>query len=1030
VTSLSSLCAVAPPTRWGGLPVLLGALLGWGPATSAQVVDNDPVFTVYGMEAGLSQSSVYALLQDRTGFLWIGTQDGLNRFDGVDFRPFKHVRDDSTSLSDDLIRSLALNVDGRIWVGTERGGLNLFDPRTGEAVRHPLEELGPWRTYAGPSETPRTGRTVGDIALLPDRTLLLSTDAGLARFLPSTQEVIPLPVPEAEPGPAPAPILCVSPGEGAFAGFPDGSVWLIRSDARPEKLLELTDGVRALRCPRGGEGFLATGDGSVYTLSGTGRQASRLLQLESSSVDEAIISDVFRGPSGLLWIATSQGLFYSRDNRTARRAGARIDGRGLRSNEITEFMVDHTGMLWIGTWNGLASVHPLSHSIRRIPVRTGASPGLSGHGVVAMEEGEDGALWIGTMGGGVDRLEPGWRGDSVTVTRPAALQAYDDARILDLGLGPEGRLWIAALSRSFLLLDPQSGRTRSVPVAGPDGTVLSDVRAYSVLLDRAGSLWAGTGFSGLARYHPASRRFETYQGPGGDWDFGSTWIWPLAEDAQGRLWVGAFAGGLTSIDPHRRSVRFYPAAPSQLSDDRILTLFAGSRGFLWIGTQGGGLNRLDPETDDIRVYTVEDGLPHDHVEGIVEDDLGFLWITTNDGLARLDPESSTFWILKESAGLAGDRFFANAAYKDVEGNLLFGGPDGLTILDPTRVYPNRRPPDVALTGFRIHGRSQPLDRILDGGRLDLGSRENFFSFEFAALDFKDPTLNRYRYMLEGVDRDWVENGSSRTARYTSVPPGRYVFRVAARNADGVWNEGGLSIPVRLRPPYYEAWWFRSLVGGSLLLLATWTIYRRVREHRRRLDVAGRLHDGIGANIASILRAADRTEAGLAPDDPGREELDRVRTLARRAQTEMRAAVRILRRGKETETLAALMKELMDTADWMLHRNVRYDVRVPDPLPNRTIHWKARPDVVLLFNEMLNNVLKHAQATYVDVSLEYDAPHLRIRVRDDGKGFEASGESDGHGRRLMREHAKRHHGDIRIDSVPGEGTTVEAWMRIR
>lgn len=1026
------------PTHWAGPLVLLGALLSVPLRAESQWTD-DPIFRVYGMEDGLSQGSANALLQDHTGFIWIGTQDGLNRFDGVSFKPFKNIRDDTTSLSDDYIRSLALNLDGRIWVGTERGGLNLFDPRTGRSERYPLEELGPWQASTGPSGEGHAGRTVQAMALLEDRTLLLSTDAGLAQFLPSTGQVFAisppqqglpdLPPPQQGLPSPPPPVICGLEEEGVLAGYSDGSVWLVRPGMGMEELFRLTSRVDAIRCPRAGNGFVAVRSGDIFALSGDAREIEHLGRIEFGPEDQNQVTDVIRMANGTLWIATNRGLFVMSDGQDIRRIDPRDDDRGLPNIEITGFMVDMTGMLWIGTWNGIANVHPLSRVIRRIPLRSGGKPGFSGNGVIAITgDGEDGLL-VGTMDGGVERIDAGWREGPASITRLPSLSSLNEGRIYRFAFDPSGNLWIAALDRSAMVLDAGRTRLRTVPLIDLDGRRVPGFRAYSVFVDDSGAVWAGTREAGLARYNPITGVLEEFKGPTGEWDYGSDWVWPIREDGSRRLWVGAFDGGVIGIDPDRRTRQFYDARPGQLSDNRILTLFSGSRGLVWIGTQGGGMNRLDPETGEIRVYTAETGLPHDHVEGIIEDDRGFLWITTNDGIARFDPETEEFWVLREAAGLAGNRFFANAVYKNERGELFLGGDAGLTILDPARIRPVRRPPEVALTGFQIHGQDRPLARALEAEVLELGPNENFFSFQFAALDFTDPTLNRYRYILEGVDQDWVDSGTERMARYTSVPPGLYTFRVAARSADGAWNDQGISIPIRVRKPYYLTWWFRSLAAALLVLLATWAIYRRTSEHRRRLDVAGRLHDGIGANIASILRAAEGVEAGLSPDHPGRRELDRVKTLAQRAQTEMRAAVRILRRGKETETLASLVRELNDTADFMLHGNIRYEVTAPDQLPHRMIHWKARPDVSLLFNEVLNNVLKHAGATFVKVDLGYEPPYLVIRVEDDGRGFDQDGGSGGHGLGLMQEHANRHHGEVTIQSRPESGTIVEARLKV-
>jgi signal transduction histidine kinase len=319
--------------------------------------------------------------------------------------------------------------------------------------------------------------------------------------------------------------------------------------------------------------------------------------------------------------------------------------------------------------------------------------------------------------------------------------------------------------------------------------------------------------------------------------------------------------------------------------------------------------------------------------------------------------------------------------------------------------------------------------VSTGETLVLEPGENFFAFRFAALDFADPTQNRYRYMLEGLDEDWIDAGPSSLANYTAVRPGRYRFRVAARNADGVWNEEGLDIPVKVEAPYHRTWWFRSALLAVALLAGAWAVYRRISEHRRRFEVASRLHDGIGANIASIIRSVERIAPAVASDPVRREELGRVATLARRAQTETRAAVRILRKGKEADTVESLVSELRDTAEWMLQGSVRYQISTPEDAPRQVMDWRARTDVCLLFNEALNNVLKHAEATFVEVNVAYRPPDLHLRVADNGKGFGPGGGRGGNGLELMRQHATRHGGEVVVRSKAGEGTVLEARVRV-
>lgn len=1002
---------------------LLGLYPGAPVLVQAQTLA-EPVFTEFGMDAGLSQGSVNALLQDELGFLWVGTHDGLNRFDGLNFRAFKNVRDDTTSLSDDYVRSIALGPAGQLWVGTERGGLNLFDPQTGRSRRYPMHELGPW-------EGGREGRTVRGIVRLGDGSLVLDTDRGLALFASFAGGSVTLIHPPGNSAfPDPPAAVCPLDGGGGLVGFGGGAVWRIGVGGTFSPGFVLPDSIQVIRCPVGGLGLVGTRDGGIYSFDSRFASIRFLTRVPGGADVSFQIQDLIRGPNGLIWIATTRGLFFWREGRDVRSVGVGGAGPALPSSLVNNLLVDNTGLLWVGTWNGLLRIHPFSQIIRRIPLLRDADTGLFGAGVVAIEQASRGLLWVGTLDGGVQKVDLGSLEIDPQISRDAALEPWETASVFGLARRGSGELWIATRNQGMILFHRPTGRARPIPVIGRDGVPLWNASFYSVFVDEAGVVWAGTGDAGLIRYDTDVDGFLEYKGPGGGWDFGSDWVWPIIEDDEGRLWVGAFNGGVSVIDADRQTQERFEAGPGMLSDNRVLTLYSDSRGLIWIGTQGGGLNRLDPKTSEIKVFTVEDGLPHDHVEGVAEDDQGFLWITTNDGLARMDPDTEEFWVLKEGVGLSGDRFHANAVFRLEDGHLAFGGEDGLTLFEADRVTPSRILPRVVLTELRIQGHPVPLSRALGDDGLLLEPEENFFTFEFAALNSTDPTQNQYEYMLEGLDEAWIEASPGQVANYTAVRPGRYAFRVRARNADGVWNRQGLTVPVRVQTPYYLTWWFLALSTSGLGALLTWIVYARIKEHHRRLEVAGHLHDGIGASIASIIRVLGRVEEKLEPGHPGREDLRRLDSMADWAKTETQAAVKILRKGKEGESLAHLIKELRDTADWMLAGNVEdYRIRTPDKVPRRTVNWKARTDAFLLVKEALNNVLKHAEASFVEVEVRYQAPNLFLRITDDGKGFEPGARRDGNGLDLMRSHSTRHGGRDPVRSAPGEGTTVETKMRI-
>ena len=1005
-----------------GLLLTAGLVLGAPAPAAAQRAE--AAFTLYGVADGLSQASANALLQDSAGFIWVGTQDGLNRFDGIGFRAFRTRSDDTTSLRDDDVASLALADSGRIWVGGRTGGLQRFDPLTETATSYPLTDVGPQRA----DDAHGPGRQVARIVTRPGGDLLLRTNVGLVRFQPKTGEAVTL-VPT-DNGPAPHVKALGSERDGeAIVGLSDGSWAKVGRDGDLKRAGPvLPDSATEVAVTAGGL-VTVTFDGVIYEFDLDHTSYREVARLPRDDGASPVTRDLLVDTDGMLWLATQVGAFtVDLRSGAVSAVGSGESARGLPDPDVGALLVDRTGILWVGTWNGLASLNPLATRIgRRLAPRD-----IDAGGVIAMAEAPGGGLWLGTYGGGLQLLRRGRRG---SVVHPPSTAPLAGADIFGLAAGGGDTLYVAAYSAGVWRVVGDAPAER-ITTVGADGSEASPT-AYSVLRDHAGQVWAGTLELGLVRLDRATDRFIPFRGEGRGWGLGPDWVWPLAEDSHGRLWMGARApsggnGGLSMVSADRKTTRLYQAGPGGLSGNVILTVYVDSRDRVWVGTQGDGLDRLDPETGNVVSWTTENGLPHDHVEGIVEDAHGEMWITTNDGLARLDPETGKIRVFHRAAGLAGDRFFANGAHRSPNGTLYFGGPDGLTILDPDVITESGAPPRAALTAFRIQGREVHLDRAERTDELVLQPDENFFAFEFAAMDFADVSRNRYRYRLEGLDPDWVDAGSTPVANYTSVPPAHYVFRVAARNSEGVWNDDALVVPIRVRAHYYKTAWFRSLVLVGVLAMVAGLYTYRLRQlearQRLRLEIAGKLHDDIGANLSNIALKADMVRSTSSLDDRRAAILGDVGRLARDTAHKVRETVWVV--NTRYDTLPKLVGHMHDTADTLLSGHVEYSFADPSECPDLRVSMEFRQNVYLLFKEAVNNVVKHAQATRVDIAVSVDQRMLTFRVKDDGVGFEPAGAGNGNGQDLMRRRASQAHGRLDVRSAPRHGTNVEFSARIR
>ena len=824
-----------------GAAVLSLWLLGLGvPARAQQAAMR------FERVAGLSQSAVNSIYQDRHGFMWFGTEDGLNCFDGYSFAVFRRDAADPASLSHNFVWAIVEDADGGLWVGTE-GGLNRRAPGSTAFTRL--------------RHDPRDETTVGaDFvwALARDRAGAVwvgTKGGGLSRYDPATGRFR-----RYRHDPARADSL---PHDDvrALLESRSGALWvgtlgggLARLDPASGRFTRFRhaagdagslpdDEIRSLH--EDGEGRLWVGTikgGLARFVPETGRFVGFANDpSRRGSLGKGMIRAIGEDSRQTLWIATDEGLDQWRPESQSfvpfRHDAARPFS--LSDDSITTLYSDQGGVLWIGTKTaGLNRWNPASGVFTSYAPDPAAPTRLSSRVVTSLAEASDGALWIGTFGGGLNRLDR-QTGRYDVYRADGRRGSLGDDRVMSLLVDRSGNLWAGTLSGGLHRLGPnESGfeRFRRDPA---DPGSLSNEGATCLFEARDGTLWVGTYGGGLHRFDAARRRFEHFGHDAKRSDsLASDVITALAEDADGTLWVGTRGGGLDSFDPHSGRARHFrhdDKDPGSLAADTVFALQLDSAGTLWVGTDGGGLDRWDAADRRagravLRHHTERDGMPNNVVYAILCDEHGFVWASTNRGLARVDPKGGSLRAYDTTHGLPGDEFNYGAAHRGAGGEMLFGGTNGFVSFFPGLLRSNAHVPPVVLTGVSKLNRPvffpRPLSEV---DAVEIGWRDYLFSFEFAALDFSAPEKNRYSYRLEGFDRGWIDAGSIRRATYTNVSPGSYVFRVRAANDDGVWNEQGLALRVRVVPPPWRTPWAYAayaLTLGAALYAWTQTQQRR------------------------------------------------------------------------------------------------------------------------------------------------------------------------------------------------------------
>ncbi len=806
------------------------------------------------MRDGLSQSTVNSILQDSQGYLWLGTENGLDRYDGdsireyrrergnehglasdyiwsmaedaqgdlwlategggvarwdrrtEQFQPFRHDAHKPNTLASDAVRTLLIDARGRIWAGTLDQGLDVLDPKTGD-VRH----------FRHRDEDPRSLPADAVCALFADHSgrIWVGTDGGLSRYEPASDDFV---------------------NYGAANG--NGS-----SDAR----------VRAIREDHTGALWIGTYRGGLDRLDpDTGRlTVFRHDRKDPHSLSHDRVLAVLEDDAQRLWVATADGLdLFDRESATFVRYGRDADNpQSLRDSDIMSLYQDRGGVLWVGTRGGGASHwnprswllgHYRSDSFRDTQVNSFADDGA-------------GKVWVGTVGAGLVEIDTRNRserhfGTSVDGSAHSSLHAgvrLTDDRIMSLLYDRKGVLWIGTMTGGLNRLDVNTGALRVYRSAADDPATLPANGVMSLYEDRLGTLWVGTYGGGLASIDQSSGKVTRY--PYGSISASSlsgSRASAIVEDPIGNLWIGTEGGGLNLLV--RRTGRFYTYRrddrdPASLSDNSVYALHLDHQGQLWVGTAGGGLDRVIGNSVRPSAVRFENqsglgGISTQVVYGIESDREDRLWLSTNNGLARLDPRAHSIKWFHRVHGLQDEEFNFNAHYRGADGTLYFGGNNGFNAFLPDLITPSAPPPRVVLTAAAKLNRAIAPQELPGPTRpLALAYDDKLVTLDFAALDFTSPANNHYSYQLEGFDSGWIDAGSLHRATYTNLDAGDYIFKVRAANADGVWSETGLAIPMHVAPAPWKTTAARLvyLALGLLVFGYLWRLQRLRRERELR-----------------------------------------------------------------------------------------------------------------------------------------------------------------------------------------------------
>lgn len=1017
-------------------------------SSSSQIVESISVVQ------GLSHNTVHSILQDHKGFLWFATEDGLNRYDGYEFYIYRNNPADSFSLSDNFIWCLYLDSQNQIWIGTNNGGLNKYNYDT--------DKFEVYSTAKTRSVNNNSIRAIFEDSI---GNLWVGTEGGgLNKFEKRTGIVKYYKY-------NPALNSISNDNVKAITEDSSGNIWIGTDNGLnkydPETKLfyhyfssESSDGlssnyVWSLLWDSKNRLWIGTNEGGVNIFDG--KKFTRISNdtSEKKAIPNQNVTSILEDTEGNIWISTEGGLakYIVKKDNIVWYLSDPFDINSMANNFIRTIFQDKTGIYWIGTVgtgvNKLMEPYKILKTYQHNPSRKSS---LSHNMIRSIFEDKKERIWIGTLGGGLnlmngDGMFTKFRADGSpgSLSSDAVSTIFQDSRnIYWIGT------WGGGLNR-MIFTENGSARFTTLSKYNPNLSLSSTI-IQAINEDKFGNLWIGTE-GGLDYYIIDKGIIERFQSGNGDnKSLSDNRIQSncILIDNEENIWVGTW-NGLNKISSSGNELSAYleniniesffndPYDENSLSDNRIISLFLDEDNILWIGTHGGGLNKLDLNSNDnyeFVSYSEKDGLPSNVIYGILNDNEGNLWISTNNGLSKFTPADEEFRNYDESDGLQSNQFFWGASCKAKSGRLYFGGVNGVNSFLPEELKDNPHIPPVHITGLQLFNKPVTIDdslsvlskSIIESNVIELDYDNYIIGFEFVALDFVNSEKNLYRYKLEGFDNDWTQPGRRRFVNYTDISDGEYVFKVQGSNNDGLWNLEGASLRIIIESPFWKTWWFIIITILTLTGLVVYLISYRVKQllslERLRTKIAADLHDNIGSSLTeiSILSEVIATKIDNEKEDVKRS-LKLISENSRELIDKMTDIVWLV--NPKRDSLYDLILRLEDRYSEILSQtNISFKSENLRALEKVSLSMEHRQHIYLIFKEAINNSITHGNCTEIILNANQKGRSIVIHLRDNGIGFDPNKKSHGNGLENMKRRAEKIGGKLTITSSVNQGTEIQ------
>ncbi len=817
-------------------------------------------FEHLGTAQGLSQANIISIFQDSRGFMWFGTKDGLNKYDGYSFSIYKYDAANENSLSHNTIEAIAEDGDGDLWIATWGGGLDMFDRKKERFVHHKADSKNPFSIGTD---------YINCLWFGSDGNLWVGTEGkGLQMYEKKSGKFFTYAHSETDPKSLSDDMVKDIKEDGQhnlWIGTNTGGLNLFdrksktfrhfRHDEKNSKSLA-PESDQCLFIDRDNRLWVGTRGGGLDLFDREKEEFRHFRHnpADPGSIPSNVIKSLNEDDAGNLWIGTENGglsILNARAGTFDNYLQDEVDNASLGNNSIYSLYRDKKGDMWVGTASaGVDFVNKDANNFTYYRHSSSVSS-LSNNIVLSLFEDTEKDLWIGTDGGGLNRFDPRTGHFTHYLHDPSGKNSLCANYVLSICQDREGNIWIGTYGQGLSVFNKKKNSFKhySYDPSAPNG--LSAANITGLFEDAEGNMWLATYGGGICKYNRKEDNFIHYgNDPANPASLGSNYINLFFQDKEGKLWIGTNGHGLDLFNKETGSFTHLLKDPvkNSISNNDIYCLKEDAAGNLWIGTNLG-LNRMDRKSGRFTSYFMKDGLPSNSIPGLLIDEKGVLWISTYKGLSRFDPAGNVFRNFGIDEGLQGDEFKMNCCYKTGSGKMYFGGINGFNGFSPDSIKEKVYDPPLVLTDFKILNRQVQISRndadksplkgnITDTREIALSYDQTFISFEFASLDYAIQGDKQYSYMLEGFDKDWNNVGGQHSATYTNLDPGKYSFKVRSLKNEREWHSNAVVLQLTINPPFWKTWWFRLLMALSFIaaLIGFYKIrLRKIKQQKAGLE---------------------------------------------------------------------------------------------------------------------------------------------------------------------------------------------------